>query len=151
MLVHKGSSDYHLTATAPSQLDNNIIHNMHVLKYTSVKPVLLLVKAWLTSRTTVAACLRTSSSGNLRQVRILGKTSASTTTSAMSTLCLAIWARAQHTCLFSLGSWFSTRGARYATAPAYVNKHSVSSCSRHSVNLQQARFLGSWFDTRVAW
>jgi len=45
---------------------------------------------WHTSLTTVAACLRTSSSGNLRQVRILGKTSASTTTSAMSTLCLAI-------------------------------------------------------------
>ena len=39
----------------------------------------------------------TNSSGNLRQVRILGKISAPTTTSARSTLCLAIWLREQQT------------------------------------------------------
>lgn len=96
-------------------------------------------KGALTSLTTVAACLRTSSSGNLRQVRILGKTSASTTTSAMSTLCLAIWANAQHTCLFSLGSCFKTKGARYATAPAPT----LAACTNRTVQPQSCcRLLG---------
>mmetsp|Transcript_30569 Transcript_30569/g.97547 ORF Transcript_30569/g.97547 Transcript_30569/m.97547 type:complete len:376 (+) Transcript_30569:552-1679(+) len=86
-----------------------------------------------TSRTAVAAFLRTSWSLSLRQLRIFGKISASTTTSARSTECLAICARQPQTWRFSLASGCAMSGARYATEPA-----STTACASSGECLQMS-------------
>lgn len=72
--------------------------------------------------TSVAACFCTNSSGYLRHVRHLGNTSTSTTTSARSTECLAIWPRALHTC-----GWRGADNTCTRTQPAKSQTPSRSS------------------------
>jgi len=66
----------------------------------------------------VAAFFLTKGSLSFKQFRILGKISASTTTSASSTACFEIWARQLHTCLFSYASLSLISEAKNGTAPA---------------------------------
>ena len=65
----------------------------------------------------VAAFLRTYTSISFKQFNILGNISASTTTSAKSTVCFAICAKQLHTCLFNYASGCEISAAKYGTAP----------------------------------
>lgn len=66
----------------------------------------------------VAANFLTNMSVSLSLYSILGKISASTTTSANSTACLEILARHEHTCLFSWASGWGINEDKKGTAPA---------------------------------
>mmetsp|Transcript_29344 Transcript_29344/g.62421 ORF Transcript_29344/g.62421 Transcript_29344/m.62421 type:complete len:217 (+) Transcript_29344:722-1372(+) len=101
------------------------------------------------SRMRVAAFFRTNSSVSLRQFNMRGKISASTTTSARSTECLAICDRQEQTCLFRGTSPLESSAARSVTAPASTTTWARSGeCLQMSANEDAAiRFSGksgSW-------
>ena len=66
----------------------------------------------------VAANFLTKISLSFNLYKILGKISASTTTSANSTACFEIFARQEHTCLLSYASGWGIKADKNGTAPA---------------------------------
>jgi hypothetical protein len=79
----------------------------------------------------VAANFLTSWSVSFNLYKIFGKISLSTTVSAKSIVCLAIFAKHEHTCLLSWLSWWLINWAKNGTAPA-----STTNCANSAECLQ---------------